>query len=881
MELLNVFVRLARRGRRREEVTGKVIPSKGHWKTVKREKEDTDMKSRTFRNENRRAVASGISSFKKTLTIFCILLCVLVASPQILAQDKDSGQNYHPGIPYSISDVESINNTNGNLMFNFDFGQARGRGSASAGFSLKYNSKLYETHVQTAYSPDSTAPGNMEPQKFLRASDEGGWKYEDDYRMRIVNRNDDQDNPIQVGGGCEQPNYDGVFLWKLLMYFPDGSQHEFRPTGYSDTVQNSSGITHYSGNGFFNVNPATGTIHTLNVSGPASTSGCPGGQIWSTSVTTSQDTSTKMVYYSADSTYMRLEIDKNSAGAMTGWTIYMPDGSKVERKGTVPTKVYDRNGNYVIKGTVTLPDGTTAEAYKDQVGRYVAKKTISPTEDRFYRLGFNSELITWIVKWKYVSVIKAYTTSGTGGGSGMQRCCYSDQVLTAQHKVVDEIQMPSQLGGLKYTFTYDGHAGQVSYTPSNPNYSSGWGELISATLPSGAKAEYDYAQIIGSLLFTDFIQPLLGKIKEKRLVYNSNYDGSTTQETDTWSYQISPAGSTSITGPNGGVSTLNFYNTTNDNDFSGRVYKSTSPDGTITESLWKNNQPGGFNFGGIRRLNTYVKTTFTTIPSANGTPSLTAIKDLEYDKNGNVTKVTEYDFVAYSSLPRDSTGKVSGIPSSAVKKRITENVIYYPTPDASNTTTSDPDSYWLATARRIGGAVKYTTVKTASGTPVAHTQFVYDNPHTKGNVKEVRKWDSTKGAYTQALTTANWIRTRMTYDTYGNPVNVYDAKNNRTIYTYGAVSGHSGLYPTMARTAYGTTVKRTTTSQYDFQTGAVTLATDTDNGVSTATEYDALGRSTKVKSGCRNLKRNLDTNRIWGRCETSHNKIRPQCEGRF
>ncbi|MFV0387896.1 MAG: RHS repeat domain-containing protein [Pyrinomonadaceae bacterium] len=559
-----------------------------------------------------------------------------------------------------------------------------------------------------------------------------------------------------------------------------------------------------------------------------------------------------MVYYSADGTYMRLEIPDGQTGRNPAtWTLYMPDGSKVESTSTVANKIYDRNGNYVTKGTVTLPDSTTAEAYIDQVGRYVAKKTISPTEDRFYRLGVNGALIMWTVKWKYITVIRKYTTSGAS--SGQYRGGTSSQNLVSEQRVVDEILMPSQLGGLKFTFTYDAHNGQVTYDPNNPNYSSGWGEINDVTLPSGAKAEYDYdleglSSSETGLFNTMLLLPRLGKVKTKRLKYDSNYDGLITPETDTWSYTITQTGTSTTTAPNGSTTTLNFYRTDTDNDFSGRVYKATAPDGTITESLWKNNQPGGFTFGGIRRLNTYVKTKFTTLPDANGNPSLTAITDFEYDKNGNITKITEYEFIPYSTIPRDSLGIVTGIPSGAVKKKVTDKTYYNPTPPADNTASSDPNSYWLTTAKNITGAVQYTTVKTPTGVPVAHTEVIYDNPATTANPTDVRGWDSSKGAFSQSLHSGNWNRTVTTFDSYGNPTLITNANGVNTKYTYGAVGGHSGLYPTQIETADGTAVKRTTATQYDFSTGVPILVTDIDNGVSTSTEYDPLGRPVKTKS---------------------------------
>ncbi|MGB7070290.1 MAG: RHS repeat-associated core domain-containing protein [Pyrinomonadaceae bacterium] len=75
-----------------------------------------------------------------------------------------------------------------------------------------------------------------------------------------------------------------------------------------------------------------------------------------------------------------------------------------------------------------------------------------------------------------------------------------------------------------------------------------------------------------------------------------------------------------------------------------------------------------------------------------------------------------------------------------------------------------------------------------------------------------------------------------------------DARGVQTHITYGSINGYSGLYPTQTIAGYGTSVARSSAAVYDFYTGVVTTATDVDNGVTSATEYDALGRPIKVRS---------------------------------
>jgi YD repeat-containing protein len=790
----------------------------------------------------------------KFAVLTVVLLGLLWTVP---AQDKHTEQNLQPGIPYSISDIENINLTNGNLMFNFGFGGVSGRGSAAAGISLKYNSKLYESHVMTTLDVSQ----NMSPQRFLRLDHEGGWQYDSDYRLRVINRNDELDEPIQVGGGCAMPNHDGVYVWKLMMYLPDGSQHEFRPTGYSDNEYNSGGTAVYDGNGYFNVS-TTGEQNVMVWSSDSS-SACPGGTIYSTAIHTFQDPNPQMTYYSTDGTFMRLEIPNGQGVHPLRWTLYMPDGSRVTKGeldgqgNPLPQRIYDRNGNFVTKATVTLPDSSTAPGYIDQFGRYIARKTVSQTEDRIITLGVNGQPIEWIIRWKYISIIRKYTTSGTG--SGPYRCCYSDQVLVARPKVVDEIELPAQLGGQKFVFDYNGHDGVVDWNQSieDPNSSPGWGDLVGVILPSGAEAEYEYAlsAIDAPFVFTDQLLPQLGKVAEKKLSYQANYDGNVVPVTDVWKYTISQLGVSSVVGPDGSVSIQYFGRTDMDNEFSGRVSREISPSGTMIERIWLNNKVGGcpqFGCGSMRRLNTYVKTEFTTIPDSAGNSSLTAVKDLEYDKNGNVIKVSEYDWHPYSNFPK-TEGRITGIPGGLSPVRITENIFYNQTENASNSSANNSASYWNTTAPNVRRAIRSTEIKNGSGTPVSRTEIEYDNPSTTANPMTTKVWDSFKEgqyrAYSNPLTATNSISTSATYNQYGMPLTATDAKGNVTQITYGNISTGSGtvsdLYPTQTIAAYGTGLARTSAATYDFFTGAVLTSTDMDNNVTNAVEYDDLGRPEK------------------------------------
>ena len=753
---------------------------------------------------------------------------------------RDQEKGRIPGIPYASSDIESINLTNGNLAFSFPLGTLpSGRGQASASLFLRYNSKLWKKRIENILLQN----GQESRQSFLGRDNLGGWNYGENYSLRISRRDDGLDEPTPP---CDNgPNFNAVYKWRVQIEFPDGSMREFRPTSYSNISPFSP--THGNSIGpYFNVSP-TGRIDSLWW---ATTGGA-----WSCGYLTAQDPNPYMTYYSSDNSGMQLKIYRDGNGQVSDWEVSMPDGSRIINTQADGERIYDRNGNYVQYGNVTLPDGTQATGWIDQFGRYTAKKATSSTEDTIYQLGFNGQMTTTKVRWKSTTVIKKYRTDCADCDHERGQTSY--QVVRSGFRVIDNIETPN---GLTYTFDYYAHNGSVPLNPSggttNQNWSPGWGEVKSLTMPSTAKTTYNFeiyedpeVTNTGYITPTDILD-WSGRTTEKKVSYNDEYDGVSTPREDKWIYHADEMNS-SVYGPNGSITTQSFYNLNNDENLGGHVYRETAANGTITEKLWRFNNPSGFNPG--KPVNPYVKTEFVTIPDTAGHPSLTAIKDFDYDKNGNVTRVAEYDWVSYSSLPRDQYGYVTGVPGGIAPKRVSQTDFYNPTPNATDTTTNSANAYWSSDAPRLRNLAASAEVQDSSGTPKSRSEITYDYTSYSGNTlggnpTATKTWDSTKGAYSNPLTTANSISTTAQYDSYGNPTLTTDAKGNQTQITYGSVGGVTGLYPTQIISAYTTSMAKTSSLAYDFYTGAVTTATDVDNNVSVVTEYDALGRPTKVRS---------------------------------
>lgn len=308
-----------------------------------------------------------------------------------------------------------------------------------------------------------------------------------------------------------------------------------------------------------------------------------------------------------------------------------------------------------------------------------------------------------------------------------------------------------------------------------------------------------------------------------------------------------------ITGPNGGVTTEHF-NKNEDGTLnqSGLVYKSVAPDGTVTERYWQTNIPYGTP---LFNETFYARYEFTSITNSVGTLTQTAIKEFSYDKNGNVTRVAAFDWVPYANVLRNGQGRPYAPPAGVQPKAVTVNTYYNPTPAASDSTTYDADAFQMPNSPRLHRLPESSEVQTSSGTALSRTEMFYDYTATAGvvsypigNLTQQKGWDSTKGAITRPLGSGNSISVSNLYDSYGNPTLSTDARNYQTQSVYGAVNGYTGLYPTEVRVAYGTGVQRYTTLEYDYYTGVVKRSTDVDNNVATATTYDDFGRPTLVKA---------------------------------
>src|SRR5215213_11514738 len=95
------------------------------------------------------------------------LFLIVTLYSAVLGQGSTPQRGFQPGASYALSDIETINTTNGNLMLNLPLGKLpAGRGGLSGQLNLHYDSKLYDSRTQ--YYEDWEHPIFGQPQVVIR-----------------------------------------------------------------------------------------------------------------------------------------------------------------------------------------------------------------------------------------------------------------------------------------------------------------------------------------------------------------------------------------------------------------------------------------------------------------------------------------------------------------------------------------------------------------------------------------------------------------------------------------------------------------------------------------------------------------------------------------
>ena len=226
-----------------------------------------------------------------------------------------------------------------------------------------------------------------------------------------------------------------------------------------------------------------------------------------------------------------------------------------------------------------------------------------------------------------------------------------------------------------------------------------------------------------------------------------------------------------------------------------------------------------------------------------------AITTYSHDENGNLLEKIEYDWVNYGI----ETGSI-------IKRKTTYNYYIHDISSSPNNinykkplSTIYP-SYWPSGGPRRLDAVKRMTVyeRNSAGNLVAKaaTEYEYDNPYTKGNVRYERRWDSVKTnnvlpMTVGSLTSSNSQVFEYVYDIFGNVIDIYEPSvttvstdRPRTHITY----DQTGSRVEKVETGYGTNEKRTVQYIWTGNGAALWTTWDVENNLGTVYVYDSAGR---------------------------------------
>lgn len=729
-----------------------------------------------------------------------------------------------PDLPYSgksatgtflASEMDSIDQATGNVNVKVPLA-ALPPGRAGSGFSLElvYNSALVDS---LAVQVGNNVLVGLSP------SPDGGWRYSHLFGLRF-------DELSALGGSCSNVPVPSWRVYRTLLKTPDGSVRQLALAEHDDN----------NGDGYFGVSPTKGRICTTQ----GNTESVPTG---------------KMVYFTTDGSYIRVEISDTQfnpaceAGVRfttpqcRQWQAFLADGSMYEGYGETARSHTDRNGNKVTFASYTDPasPGVVITDIEDDFRRRVQIRRpitqLRPNQpatatDEINYFGFNNLAYTRNVIWATHYIASRMFVCGP---SGIQ-CAYGN----ADSWGIVSVTFPqSVVNNVNYKLDFE-------YTTSQ-----GWGELRKILYPTRLAApsvrptiEYSYAyDCFGQQGCASSRDTSSGDVGNPVLVKTfTHLDNTSATRVQKWNFTYSPTLST-ITLPDGQTIDSSYYDRLNVNEpRRGLVYRVVGPYGKIVNSDWAQNKPyyycGGFP--NSCRGNPYVSEERVTLPGANGASStMVARKVFKYNKNGALTKQIEYAFDQASEL-----------------RRIESRAALY-TDEASDSSspylTAQPNGYWMPTSQLAGRrvlALPLSIHTSGAGGGNGYQEFSYD---FNWNQTQHRVWDSTLASpitvpalnsTSMILTGANSITNGIAYNANGTISSTTNPVNGVTSFGYGgSIAGCgvvplSNVYPTLVTLPSTATLSQTYTYGYDCSSGLVSSISDDARVTTTTQTYDGMNR---------------------------------------
>lgn len=713
---------------------------------------------------------------------------------------------------YSLSDIESINLQNGNVSLSIPLAALPpiAGGKLSFNVAAHYNSKNWDVKSYEN-EPDSFHQNNFWTAQQIDSSNSGGWRIGGAYGIlqRLAEDDFTPADPGCTGGlACLEKSYHV----KMFLVTPDGSQHELRPLDYQSQVSQNFRI------GYYKDTPAT-----------------------------VQD---KVRYYSFDGSFIWARIDPYQ-GAPISWDVYLRDGTHIRQKPGGAQLITDTNGNQIKIFSEPNADGSVTTHYQDLVAVSPGIREIQvedpginggPVQVIYQNVADgqgNPTLETIDIMLGTTNVTQLYNV-------GDHSCTDVMAIIGDDVPVIRSITFPqtetSQPRKL-FSFSYNSDAPQDTInlnwrgscgggTSPQATVSHGWGSLSQMTTPDGAVINYSYlldgdsspARILGGAKRVAGETITQKQIKQDEIIQGTYF----------YSISSSPNSDTSsVTGPDGSVTTENFYphdpslagSIGGSDGRGGLVYKTNNSNKKTIERHWISKIfDGGFAAtpNGSAPFNAVVDAEYTTLMDANGAPSKMSAKTMQYDFNGNLTSETDYDWFDPASVTRDPNNKnlPTGVPAGAVALRTITNSYYNAALGSSSINYAKRDLTLITPL--IVNAIKETTIG-ASDTQLSYDNQSFGTAPTVGNLTKAARWDNRGNKF---------LETTQTYDSYGNRLTTTQPGSaapfvNTTTFTYDT-STHAQPVTITVDPLNGTG-SQTATVTYDYYTGLITRQTDANN----------------------------------------------------
>lgn len=733
-----------------------------------------------------------------------------------------------PGASYSISDFENVSMTNGNVNLSIPLASLPpiAGGKLKMTVSAIYNSKLWNV-TRREYQP-GTFNGCAswvvdQPQR----SERGGWSISGGYTIQIREANEDFNYavPDPLPGTCETNPYENDRLrnynwYRVVLITPDGAEHELRPV---------DSVNRYEGSRGYLYGAYRDTPQTLN---------------------------TPMRYYTYDGSFMSVVLNPYDPVAYpTQWTVQLNDGTKVTETGGVQ-RITDTNGNSIKIFT----DLNNITHYQDEQTDREIKYTYDPDANNGEGQGQVSyQTVDAIWQTVYINFGttrvqgKLYRINDwdlDGGELGTGQACWYHGVIPAIdmpviRKIVYPMTEPSEPNQDARSFSFSYNSDSTSTVTDNDirwqcevtqlssynrTVSNGMGSLSQVVTPSGATIAYSYSKD-GMHNFSQLDQT--NEIPRETLTQKQvTHDGIT----DTWNYNIFEAiacGGT-VTAPDGSVTTESCN--PKDSAF-GQAYTAGEFGGLAVTSIRSGKEridrhwtslvfAGGYtNATGVQSImgnfNPVMDAEYTSLLDASGNRIKMSARTFQYDYNGNMVSETHYDWFDPAIVNFGAGGVPTGVPASATVLRATSNDFYNGAGSSSSSNVYAKRS--LSTGLpAVLSALQQTTTGPAI-TRLSYDGAAYGTAPIKGNITSQSVWNDLAN---------QWITSSQTYTTpYGNLDTKIDPRGNETRFFYDDLT-HALPTRVVVDPENGSGTQTTTTA-YDFSTGAVISQTDVNGNTST------------------------------------------------